>query len=824
MSREPATAKVFRVDLGEPLRPLEVEAGYREVVLVVVARGRALGQVTLPAVGVVPVDVQRAFIVRQLADALWRQELELLLLRAVGADVAPEFFACPPVSVVVCTRDRPGDLERCLTSLGRLDPAPHEVLVIDNCPTTAVTLQLCERFPVRYVLEPIPGRARARNRGIVEATGEAIAFTDDDCVAEPTWLATLGREFADPRVHAVTGVVAPFELDTPAQYLFEAHGGFGRGFERRLFDGVRVDAAIASGCVGAGANAVFRRRTFDEVGLFSEWLGPGTPARAADDNDIFGRILDAGYSIVYAPELLVWHRHRREDASLRQILNEHGSSSTAFAIDRLLARHDWGAGRILAWWWLHHLPAELAGIVRRRPTRMPLACVAAEAAGTLAGPWRLWRSRRSRRRIEPIALPDRREAPFRQRLAVGFEMPGLSVVIPSCDRRASLEGVFAGLAAQVYPDDRFEAIVVLDGSADDSAEMLRAADTPFRLDVVEQEKGGVAAARNAGLRAATQPLVVFLDDDIVPEPQCLAAHASAHARAAGQLVALGYCPPVVDDGWWGLALRARWEDRYRRKSEPGHRWSYVDYTTGNSSLPRELLLDLGGFDEAFTMRHEDWELAVRLLERRVPFGYYPETLAWHHLDATLAAAVRRQRHEARDDIRLARRHPALGAELPLAAHRRQGSAPSERTLARGLRQAARLERARLYGAWRNRTRSLLAAAYALGLRDEIPSDEEFHALLADVLRRPPARVDVELFGDGSVDFPPVGAVELVLQVEGRGVARLAPESGAGWDWPGVVRRFERGAPGEIRAAVASRLLADRDAVDEQPRLEVADVR
>ena len=807
MSREIQTAKVLRVDLDEPLLPLRVEPCYGEVVLVVLSRGKVLGQIVLPPLEVLSVELQWAAIGRQVGEALWRQELEGRCVRAIGGEPST---ASVSVSVVVCTRDRPEDLKRCLESLLLLDPAPDEILVVDNSPTTEATRDLCTEFPVRYVLEPLPGQSRARNRGIAESVCDVVAFTDDDCVVEPAWLAGLAREFNDQRVMAVTGVVAPVALETASQYLFEAHGGFGRGFRRRVFDGVHVDPSTASGKAGAGANAAFRRRVFDEIGPFSEWLGPGTPARAADDNDMFCRILAAGHCIVYDPGRLVWHRHRADPRGLRDVLFDYGVSSAAFATQRLLLHRDRTALRIIGWWWLHHVPAELWQVLRRRPSRVPFRCVLAEMRGTLVGPWRLWRSLRSRRSIDPIVLPESRTTKSDPLTVLGPEVPSLSVVIPSANRRELLRSVLAGLAGQRYPAERFEAIVVLDGTSDDSAEMLRSIDLPFRVRIIELPGGGIAAARNAGVLAAAEPVVHFLDDDIVPESGCLATHAAAHQRSPRDHVVLGYCPPVVDGSWWGQVVRAWWEDHYRRKGEPGHRWSHVDFTTGNSSLPHRLLLDLGGFDEAFRLRHEDWELAVRLLERGVPFRYYPETIARHHLDLRLSTAVARQRREARDDIQLARLHPAIGTQLPLAAYRRGRPPVDLAWLHRGIARAARLERKGRLGTWRRDTTMLLRDAYVAGLRDELPSEEAFQGFLAELMSVVPTRVEVNLDGGAPPIVPAFGPVEIAFLVGDAVVARVPASSpGVPWDWGSMIRRVEREASDTARLAVVGRQVANR---------------
>src|SRR5215216_4473470 len=102
----------------------------------------------------------------------------------------------PSASVVVCTRDRPDDLARCLPGLQALAAQGHEVIIVDNCPSDDRTARLVAGYPlIRYLYEPRPGLDVARNCGILAAKGEVVAFTDDDVEIDPGWLAALVRNF-----------------------------------------------------------------------------------------------------------------------------------------------------------------------------------------------------------------------------------------------------------------------------------------------------------------------------------------------------------------------------------------------------------------------------------------------------------------------------------------------------------------------------------------------------------------------------------------------------------------------------------------------------
>src|SRR5207244_11842304 len=99
----------------------------------------------------------------------------------------------------------------------------------------------------------------------------------------------------------------PYELETAAQVQCEEYGGFGRGFERRVFrtGPARCGRAAAehggSGKFGTGANMAFRKTVFTEIGLFDPALDVGTVTNGGGDLDMFLRVLRAGHTLVYEP-------------------------------------------------------------------------------------------------------------------------------------------------------------------------------------------------------------------------------------------------------------------------------------------------------------------------------------------------------------------------------------------------------------------------------------------------------------------------------------------------------------------------------------------
>ncbi len=227
------------------------------------------------------------------------------------------------VSVVICTKNRPEALEKCLASLQSLSPRPDEILVVDNDPSSGVTSAVTALFPeVRCISESKRGLSAARNAGIRNSTGKIIAFTDDDVTVHPRWIGAIRRIFENPDVIASTGLVLPAELATRAQFAFQGNGlGWNLGYQRIDFDGKffreNVKEGVPAWNIGAGANMAFRREVYASVGYFDERLGAGA-AGCSEDSELWYRILAEGQCCRYDPEAVVFHTHRSDAKELSE--------------------------------------------------------------------------------------------------------------------------------------------------------------------------------------------------------------------------------------------------------------------------------------------------------------------------------------------------------------------------------------------------------------------------------------------------------------------------------------------------------------------------
>jgi glycosyltransferase involved in cell wall biosynthesis len=227
-----------------------------------------------------------------------------------SAEIALDDFGAgeaPPLSctVVICTRDRPEELDRCLDALARLEGPAFQVLVVDNAPQDHATRHLATRRGVDYLCVPEPGVSRARRQGALACTTDVVAFVDDDAEVEPGWLSALLREFRDPRVAACGGRIAWFDPEGEE----EADPSHQPTEQRRVVDPSvkRWYEKVNFGGLGSGANMAFRRSALGDAAVFHPRLGLGTPIPGGADTYAFFAVVRAGHRAVYTPCAVVRH-------------------------------------------------------------------------------------------------------------------------------------------------------------------------------------------------------------------------------------------------------------------------------------------------------------------------------------------------------------------------------------------------------------------------------------------------------------------------------------------------------------------------------------
>lgn len=371
--------------------------------------------------------------------------------------------------------------------------------------------------------------------------------------------------------------------------------------------------------------------------------------------------------------------------------------------------------------------------------------------------------------------------------------PSLSIVVCSHNGADKLPLALGSLAAQTLAKERYEVIVVDDGSVDTTSIVAAQYDVRLiRLDT----NSGLAGARNAGVSAARAAVVAFTDDDCEVAPdwaaQMLAAFADAEIDAAGGLVV-----PEAHGRFMRGFLQAHNPLRplgveLLRSSGPGHRLKrYLStLTSGNSEPPSELysvvganmafrrdaIVEAGGFDEAFRFGGEEEDLCRRLHARPggARIAYVRQATVVHWFEDSIRDTLRRSRSYGRGNARAALKHPevrpivypfplVLAAALALTAHRRARSV--------GVVLASPWL---LYPGWMGRglsTRSAVPAAYPM-----VQLAQELSTMWGEVEG---FREGYEPVPADNLRPPSPGEAEDYERKEGNGKADLAERVGSG---------------------------------------------
>jgi glycosyltransferase involved in cell wall biosynthesis len=318
-------------------------------------------------------------------------EIEAALARRWHGD---SHAPVPSLSIAICTKDRAKRLARLLGSLQEVVGASRfratEILVIDNASVDAATREAVAGFPgVRYVFEPRAGLDFARNAAVRHASGELLAFLDDDVVVDRDWLDGLFAAWRDcPGAGGFTGLVLPYRLETEAQIQFEQRGGFGRGFEAKRFHSASAENPlhpVGAGIVGAGCNMAFDRSLLIALGGFDEALDTGSPLPGGGDLDIFYRVLRSGRTMAYEPRYAVYHEHRESIPQLRRQYWTWGLGFMAFLVKsrRSDAALNGKQNAAIRWWLLDKLGALAKAACRLRAREFGF--LAAETWGGIVG-------------------------------------------------------------------------------------------------------------------------------------------------------------------------------------------------------------------------------------------------------------------------------------------------------------------------------------------------------------------------------------------------------------------------------------------------------
>lgn len=741
-------------------------------------RGRPAARVDLASPGEEIGGALLAAAVLRWADAeVARDQLARRLGARLGLTDGAEAPPSLRCSVVICTHRRREDVVRLLASVRELDPAPFEVVIVDNDPGDEDCRAEVLAAGCRYVREDRRGLDNARNAGIEATRGDVVAFTDDDCVVPPGWLARLPGEFANPSVAAVTGPAFPHLLDTPARRRMERQASLARGLRRLEFDWT-VFPVAGAGAIGVGANMAFRREALATLGPepFPAELDAGTATESGGDTYVIARLLARGHRVVYDPATFVYHRHRADARSLHHAFLGYGIGLGA-ALTRLLVR-DGELSTPQTWvWLLSQYRQTQRRRLARRADRVETRLAWDLLRGGLLGPIR-WRKALREAKPAPAKRPfgataDRQSPVSLPPLvaAAKEEQPALTVIVPTHERPEALARCLRALSAQDYPAERFEVLVV-----DDSSEPTAIAPElaqGLRLCIHRSGGVGAAAARNAGAAVASAPLLLFLDDDVVAAPDLVRLHAERQERDGGDAVLVGSYPPRPRTRSFAAMAAVLWWNDFFGAMKQAEIPTYAGALTGNMSISRAAFERIGGFDPRFgRYRREDWEWGLRALKAGVSLGYEPAARGMHEFRLDAPGRLTAARLEGFGDALLLRKHPDAGsAVIPLLA-----DPPSSRSRQAVWRLSlvrrtvcvalALLERGKLRLSWVRLFNIAQRLDYSRGVGEAggpLPAGEPL--------------VDLDLDRSDPIERPSVAAPTLRVRVGGVEVARVRPALG-----------------------------------------------
>ena len=234
----------------------------------------------------------------------------------------------------------------------------------------------------------------------------------------------------------------------------------------------------------------------------------------------------------------------------------------------------------------------------------------------------------------------------------------ISVVVPTYNRCRIVLRTLETLFAQTVSPSRFELVVVVDGSTDDTAVALKKLHPACGFQIIEQENRGLAGARNSGYKTAQSELILFLDDDMLCDPELLEAHLDAHKEMQdiagfGAIFLSPESPPSLAAQCFNREIGS---SHIRRKANPNLAWELRECIFSNTSLLRRKLESLEGFDEAFRMR-EDLEFGIRLFQTNTRPLPIPRATAYQYYNKTHMDLIRDAKAFAEADFLLAQKHP-----------------------------------------------------------------------------------------------------------------------------------------------------------------------
>jgi glycosyltransferase involved in cell wall biosynthesis len=218
-----------------------------------------------------------------------------------------------------------------------------------------------------------------------------------------------------------------------------------------------------------------------------------------------------------------------------------------------------------------------------------------------------------------------------------------SVIIPTYNGKHKIQTILNSLCQQTYKE--FEVVVVIDGSTDGTEEYLLNLTLPFSFKFFNQINKGRASVRNKGAELAKGDLLIFFDDDMRLEPDCVKAHIEHHQGKPNSILTGAqiddFNKATTDFQQYKCYLSRTWATKLKKEEDQPLPFSNLYLTAANFSTRKQVFNRIGGFNEQLR-DCEDYDFALRAYQLSIPIYYSEKAFGWHDDFQTVASFIKRQ--------------------------------------------------------------------------------------------------------------------------------------------------------------------------------------
>lgn len=238
------------------------------------------------------------------------------------------------VSVVVPVYNAKRTIERCLVSLINQNFNDYEIIIVDNGSNDGSfglieeSIRAHPEEKIKLIREEKKGPSEARNRGIKDASGDIVAFTDSDCVADRDWLRDIVNAFDKEEIGAVAGNIRGYKSSNLIEKFLSLYTLRGLEKSQTFKEYTLVKGGFST------TNLFFRQEILRKAGGFDKSM------RWGEDHDMCARIYKMGYKIRYITQGVIYHLHRSTLGSLIK-------QSFGFGKAHAMLLHKWGKHRLI---------------------------------------------------------------------------------------------------------------------------------------------------------------------------------------------------------------------------------------------------------------------------------------------------------------------------------------------------------------------------------------------------------------------------------------------------------------------------------------------